>query len=387
MSTKTIEQEIEELSNQLVKSQEGTESDLSTLKETIKDLGPEEIKKAITSLNDNQKILLKSVLTEMAKSVAPVVTMDDQYAAKRVRENIKDTNFDTEFGDDNQDEKLVKPEAAQMRNQGGSGAEGEKPWEGQIIKSEMVALKAEIIKSYVAAGLEYNEEIVKACMKKKLNEKFGKKPESKEKPGDEKKEAGKPADMKKSDILTDKDAKKPEDDQVEGGANKATEGTPKSKKENCDNLNQKSETNPDQIKIDNSFKKSVQYTSDQARLHARTGGRNHHFNVNAYYDDCVTKAKKLEASDDEVEASFKGKKSDKKPDAKKAEKKEAMKKSNQKLSINDMIEFGFDTTEDARRTDLELNKHNVNGSKPSFSDMDIATAFNLTPEEMKKILG
>jgi hypothetical protein len=65
-------------------------------------------------------------------NVAKAVEMDKDYAAKYVQGKIEDTKIQEDKADDDQDEKLVKPEAAKMNHQG-TPTDG---WEGQVIKGK-----------------------------------------------------------------------------------------------------------------------------------------------------------------------------------------------------------------------------------------------------------
>lgn len=455
--SKSIEEQIEEMADKMEKS---TQDPSEAIRETIMKLGSEGLQKALPNLSDEQRELLKSTIAEMVEEakerINKAVEMDANYSAPRVRESILDTKYDVDKADDDADEKLVIAEAAQHNHQGDVTPEGR---EGQVIKSELEAIRNELIKSYEDAGLPYSEEILKSAIKERYLAKAKKDMEDK----DEKKEnaAGKKIqeavddlaeneaeeevkdhekkmhkkEMKKADELSDADAKKPEDDQV-GDGSKGTEGKSSAKKESAPNIEHKAETAADEVKV--TMKKSVNWESPNARLMAKTGGRNHHFNVNEYYDECLAKAKEENMTDDELIKGFEsyeeeleetedlekayvgfnklkqkvaqggaknpaavaaaiGRKkygkerynqmiSAGKPGGKKG--KEApgkMKKS--EFDINDLIEKGQDMDYDTYRTNTELAKHKVNGHKSSFNDIDMADAFNMSEEEMKKILG
>lgn len=378
-NTMSIEKEMDEMAEKMEKA---FGDHKAALKETIKELGLEGLKKSMTNISEEQKELLKSVLEEMKEeALEKAVEMDANYAAKRRRENIKDTNYDTEFADDDADEKLVKPEAAQHNHQGDITPEGR---EGQIIKSELASLKEEIIKSYVDAGLDYTEDMVKGMMKKKYMAKMCKGDEDKE---EDKKIADKEAkeevkihenkmhkkEMKKADTMektrTTQEtelgdgmsaAKLSEEDQT-GNTNKATEGTSRAKKEKAENLEIKAETIADEVKVEG-MKKSINWASDNDRLKANTGGRNHHFSVNDYYDAALAKSK------EEVEE-------------------ETLEKSEKIQDLNDLIEKSMDQSWDQVNTKRQLDQQSIRGNQKSFDDADMAAMFNFTDEEIKTILG
>lgn len=411
--SKSIEEQIEQMADQMEKS---TQDPSEAIKETIKELGAEGLKKAMPSLSDEQKELLKSVIEDMNKAVE----MDDSYAADRKREDIQDTKYDTEFADDDKDEELVKPEAAQVSHQGGSKAEGESPWEGQVIKSELAAIRDQIIKSYEDAGLEYTDELVKGMMKKKYMEKMSAKEDEKKDKKIAEKEAKEEVkeheqkmhkkDMKKADSLVEtrkaqeKDlgdgmaaAKLPEEDQT-GDTKQITEGESRAKDEKVKDLENDPEETADEVKCpEGKMKKSVSWEDPNALLKANTLGRNHHFNVNNYYDNALNKSymskmmKMCKAGMAKKE--IKEKMGEEyKEDAYKAcmEKMGKMKKSEEpakKEDLNDIIEKGQDLSYDDYRTGVELSKHKTNGNQSSFNDVDMADAFNMTEEELKEILG
>mgnify|MGYP000877982411 CR=1 FL=1 len=123
--TTDINKEIEELASDLAKSQADPKE---VVFETIRELGPEGIRAKLPTLEKSEQELLFSALEEMKKAVS----MDKDYQAKYVRGNIKDTVIQEDKADDDQDEKLVKPEAAKMDHQG-TPTDG---WEGQVIKGK-----------------------------------------------------------------------------------------------------------------------------------------------------------------------------------------------------------------------------------------------------------
>ena len=367
-------------------------------KQLIKSLGPEGLKKAFPDLSDEQKTLLKSVLEDMSKSVS----MDDVYDGDRKFITHDNMGTELEDGSDDEDEKLVKPEAATINHQGnrdpegidehvikGRGpdkaprkkkgssygteggkysspaaegeaaaradnakARGEKPYkapqnpaaEGEAAaradtakaketsmtksKEELTILKDKIVKSYEDAGLSYTEDLIKSEMKKRLL-----KEESQVVPSDQ--TTGGKKDK----------ADKPTVPDIEEGKNASTKA--------------------DDVKI-SGMAKSIVYDSPNKKLAACTGGRNHHFSMNGYYDEVLRKAaigdegEKLEKSEDDKEAN----------------------------GINDLIEKGLDRDADTCKTEQLFKSQNTGDMiAKSFEDTDMIDAMNMSDEEAEKILG
>lgn len=119
-----IDEEIEQMADKLEKSALTPSEQLFN---TIRELGPDGLKAKLSELSKSEKEVLQGALEEMKKAVS----MDDQYQAKYVQGNINDTVIQEDKADDDQDEKLVKPEAAKHNHQGDVTPEGR---EGQVIK-------------------------------------------------------------------------------------------------------------------------------------------------------------------------------------------------------------------------------------------------------------
>lgn len=122
-----IEQEIEQIADQLEKS---NQTPRERLFETIRKLGPIEIKARLATLEKSEKELLLDALKEMKKAVE----MDKNYAASYLKNKIDETVIQEDKADDDQDEKLVlnSPEAVTVNHQG-TPTPG---WEGQVIKAK-----------------------------------------------------------------------------------------------------------------------------------------------------------------------------------------------------------------------------------------------------------
>lgn len=120
-----INKEIDEVATQLEKSHKTPKE---VLFDTIRQLGPEGIRAKLPSLEKSERALLLGALEEMKKSTS----MDKDYAAKYVQGNIEDTKIQEDKADDDQDEKLVKPENSDVNHQGNK-TDG---IEGQVIKGK-----------------------------------------------------------------------------------------------------------------------------------------------------------------------------------------------------------------------------------------------------------
>ena len=131
-----IDKEISELAEKMVKS---TTSSKDLLIDTVMELGPEGLKKALPALNDSQKGILKDFLDDLTKAVS----MDDQYTPKKTETKAEDMKTESQTGSDDEDEDLVKPKAAEHKHQGDDSPEGK---EGQVIKAAPGAGVGSIVK-------------------------------------------------------------------------------------------------------------------------------------------------------------------------------------------------------------------------------------------------
>jgi len=351
----SIETEIEKTAENMEKS---TMDYVEETKRIIKSMTGDELKKAVGTLTDDQKGVFKTVLEDMTKAVA----MDAKYDGTKKEARLKDGVTEQSQGNDDDDEKLVLKEAAKHSHQGdltpegrddhviksGESAAEEKKEKKEVKKiaakeadkevdahegemhekeagmkkslEELRVLKAEIVKSYEDAGLAYNDELIKAEMRKKLL-----------KEEDQVKMGGQDKGGKKDR------ADKPSVPEIEVGK-------------------QAVET-ADEVKI----KKSVVWESDQKLLKACTGGRNHHFSINAYYEGLLKKS---------------------------GEKPEDLKKSEEKkkedYDINDIIEKGID---ESYAEVLEKARFEKTGkfTKNSFSEKDMNEAMGVSEEDLKEI--
>lgn len=134
-----IEQEIDNISEKMEKSVKAEETTRALLMKTVLELGPTGLKKALPTLSQDQKELLKSIMSDMKKikdtqSLEPDVNTTPMGDAKY--------NSDERQRYDARDEELVteaeKRRQMSHRNQGGNPIEG---WEGQIIKADEMSEK------------------------------------------------------------------------------------------------------------------------------------------------------------------------------------------------------------------------------------------------------
>lgn len=125
-----IEKEIEQMAEQLEKA---TMDPNDKLTKTIESLGKSGLRERLPLLSEEEKVILKAKLEEMAtlKKAKSVEFDKESQSAKVIQGNIMDTVLQEEIGSDDADEKLVKPEAAKHSHQGNS-VDG---WEGQVVKA------------------------------------------------------------------------------------------------------------------------------------------------------------------------------------------------------------------------------------------------------------
>ena len=349
----------------------------------IKSLGPEGLKAKLSSLSDDEKIVLKAALEEMTLKKA--VSFDDVYAAKMIQGKITDTVIQEDIASDDADEKLVKPAANKMSHQG-TPTEG---WQGQVIKSveasdealdQLIEKAMEkcsddkmVMKKLKEKGMDEgkvqgaldkykakkevkkSEELEKGKMKEEAAKKIMAMEEKEHGTKDPKKLVAaekKEHAMKKSDEEIEKAKMNKEEDQL-GDAPSLEGGKQMAKKTAAPDIEDNAKANK------KNMTKSVTWEG-QNLLKANTGGRNFNFNVEHF----ITETLKVEAPA---------------PDIKKSEGKE---------DLNDLIEKGGDRNWDQIRDERKAAAHKTNGSLvKSFSDEELAESMGITVEEAKKILG
>lgn len=372
-----ITKEIEEMAEKMEKS---SVSPTENLFAVIKALGKDGLKAKMATLSDEDKLVLKAALEEM--SLKKAVSFDDQYQAKFVQGNIMDTKIQEDKADDDQDEKLVKPEAAKMAHQG-TPTDG---WTGQVIKSledqidevvEKAMAKCDddkmVMKKLKEKGMDEgkvqgaldkykqkkdmkkSEDLEKAKMSKdQAKDKIMQMEEKEHGTKDPKKlvEAEKKEHMEKS-ALPEKS--NPEVDQV-GDAPEMKDGKQVAKKTAAPDIEDVARANK------KNMTKSMPAWEDETRLlKANTQGRNFHFNVEQF----ITETLASEPKPQEVQKS-------------------------EKEDINDIIAKGGDRKQehlDADRMKEEAQKKQNGKFQKSFSDEDLREAMGLSEEEYKKIIG
>lgn len=340
-----INKEIDQLASDLAKSQKTPKE---VLFDTIRELGPAGIRAKLPTLEKSEQELLLGALQEMKKAVS----MDDQYAAKYVQGNIKDTKIQEDKADDDQDEKLVKPEAATINHQG-TPTPG---WEGQVIKGKEMEKK----EMKDVADKEAKKEVGKHedkmhDAKKKV--KSGDKAKMKEGMLEMKKALEEKLGSTDAELIKGEMKKLLAEESQDGDAPEMNEAT-RAKKESVPAI----ELGKDNKK---NMTKSAVWGGENDLIKACTQGRNHHFSMNEYIDEVLKEAGKPV---EEVKKSETVKKED----------------------LNDIIAKGGDANWDMINTDrlLKANKDKVRGTiVKSFADNEIAQALGLTEEEAKKILG
>lgn len=203
---------------------------------------------------------------------------------------------------------------------------------------KMKKMKKSIEDEFKAAGTEITPELVKGEMKKRL--------------------------LKEEDQL----------------GNDETEKAPKARgdKSRPEALKVEKENDAAQKKVNDlgqgKMKKAMGWAGSQALLAANTGGRNHNFSVNGYYDEALKKAEEANKPAEETLAKAEG----------------DTKEESKPMDINDIIEKSLDQTRDENIADqlMAVRDAHVNPKfVKSFSDNEIADALGLTEEEAKKILG
>ncbi|MCG3175356.1 MAG: hypothetical protein MOGMAGMI_00285 [Candidatus Omnitrophica bacterium] len=315
-----IEQEIEKISKSMENS---TRDPLEVLKETIQSSNPEDLKKSIALMTESQLNTFKGILEEIKKGKA--VSMDDVYAPKREKRNIKDSSYEIDRGDAENDKKLVKKEADKHDHQGDSSPEGK---ESPVIKATEPSL-SDLLKALSESSLYemiqkmckkgYSSEVIKGKLVKKGLE--GEKVQSliDHALAEHEKEAH--PEIKKSEEVNAPEIKKSEEKVVIEEKKQSWEG------------------------------------DTQFLLKANTLGRNFHFNVNQYLAE--------------------------------QEKESLKKSETKTISpISDILEKSENLSWDALENQRMLAEHQPNGNLvASFTQEDLARAFGMSVEELNKLLG
>lgn len=437
---KDIAKEIDEMAEKMTKSIDPKE----VLFETITNLGPEGLRARLPFLSDDEKFVLKSAIEEMTLKKAKSVEFDKEaQGAKHIQGNIMDTVIQEEVGNDDADEKLVKPEAAKHSHQGNS-VEG---WEGQVIKAEEYPpapgkdIKEEEKEQEIATNRvgKYKQgkdmkksfegvseetilkAICKMCEQGKKKEEIEERLESKagmpkekakklmEKAMKMQEAAMKIAAMEEKEHGTKNPKKLVEDEAKEQKAKKEEMKTMKksdhdsgkilAEEDQLGDTDQMTEESKDlgddsqdpakankqaQASVNNmkvEMKKSVSWAPEDRLLKANTQGRNFTFNVADFVEEMLKAEEKMKAKKDGEEQA-------------EDEEKEKMAKmpmmKMKKSEINDLIEKSMDKSQNQEDSAARLAAQSPQTGRlvKSFNETtDLAALLGLSEEEAKKILG
>lgn len=369
-----IDKEIDTLAEKLEKS---TKTEKELLLDLVKELGSEGIKKAMPELSPTQQVLLKSVIAEeLSKSMK----LDDKIlAAPKIEAKIGETKLQEDRADDNADEKIAQAAEPEVNHQGGEKQDG---WEGQVIKGGEGSKGGKVIGHTEAGNPIYASKEHPPVFREtppmlpheqeKAKDKHARK--------DVKKSETEENNMKALELVKSlNDAQKDELGQkliAKGMPQVRVEeilGKAMSKDEAKDkimSMEEKEHGTKDPKKLveaekkEHEVKKSYSWENPDRLLKACTGGRNHHFSVNGYYDEVLAKSKEEPQT-------------------------EELKKSETE-NISDILEKGGDCSplDVQNKQRMESEKKKMNGKvQKSFGDVDMAEALGLSVEECKKILG
>lgn len=295
------------------------------LKKSIAELGPDELRDRLPTLEKAEQVLLLEVLGEMKKA-SP--NFDANYAGTfKPKGKITDTEIQEDRADDDQDEKLVLDAAGTINHQGDTTPEGrtgqgisddggtETPQVSTMQKSKLTPENIEILNKSLPAMQLFVEKLCKA---------------------------GKTD----TEIL-----------EASGQNGLNVEQVVAAMEEN-DKL-VKSEPIP--------AVPTIQWSPENALFKARTGGRNHAFSINGYYDDILA----LDPTKAEIQ-----------PLAKSCNLKDT--------PINEILEKGLDRSADsiaqerlAKAQSALVTGHTIT----TYAENDLASILGLTPEQALKILG
>jgi hypothetical protein len=378
-----IDKEIDALAEGMEKSSRDPNDRLF---EAIASAGPEGLRKALPTLTEDEKELLKVALEEMKKAVS----MDDAYQAKFVQGNIKDTVIQEDKADDDQDEKLVKPAAVKFDHQG-TPTPG---WEGQVIKGKEMSKEDAKEKIYDMEEKEHGKKSPKKMVEAEKKEQDEKSEKPMKKGSDMKKCpcGGQPMEglkkckdcmkgMKKSieQELGDKasvelvksemkkrllaeESQLGDAPEMEGEQSRADKKSPEDMNLGEDNKSAQKKVNDLGQGKESKMRKAI-WGEPNDLIRARTGGRNHHFSVNEYYNEVLKETRPTE---------------------------EVKKSEPSKEDLNNIIAKSGDRSWDELECDrlVKANHEKISGKfTKSFADDEIAQALGLTEEEAKKILG
>lgn len=401
-----IDVEITNLAEQMVKSVTDSKQ---LLFDTMMNLGPENLKKAVEALSPEEMELFKSCVAEFqkAKEVSQEIT------PKKTETKAADMKAESQTGSDDEDEKkLMDEKNAEHPHQGGPKDKPE-GWDGQVIKSEEPEVEMpakEAIKEHkrlvnvLESDSKKDDKAEAKKQKKELKEYQAEMKKSDDKAVDkliqiEEAEHNKDinGDGKIAEKLEkEKKMKKSLEEIVElaKSLGMSKEEVSKAIKEANEDLElvkgkmkekfaeqgmklqeppkeEKQEEKPEDKK-EKKMEKSINWNF-KSSISANTLGRNTHWDVDSYIE-------KSEAEKQEIikKGGYFGETQG-----------ETLEKSeSKKVDINDLIEKGQDySTEEIKRIE-GIRDHKVEGKiVKSFHDEDIARALGMSEEEYKKLMG
>lgn len=407
-----IDVEITNLAEQMVKSVTDSKQ---LLFDTIMNLGPENLKKAVASLSDSEKEVLKSCVADLqkAKEVSQEIT------PKKTETKAADMKTEALSGSDDEDEKkLMDEKNAEHPHQGGPKDKPE-GWQGQVIKAKKEDEEPEVEMPAKEAVKEHKRlvNVLESDSKKDDKEEAKKqKKELKEYQSEMKKADDKAVDAliqieeaeHNKDINGDgkiaeklekeKKMKKSLEEIVElaKSLNMSKEEVIKTIKDSNDDLelvkgkmkekfaeqgmklaepkkeDEGSEADKKEDKKEKKMEKSVNWNF-KSSIAANTLGRNTHWDVDSYIE-------KSEAEKQEIikKGGYFGE----------TQGEPLQKSDSKKVDINDLIEKGHDYSTDEIKRIEGIRDHKIEGKVvKSFHDEDIAAALGMTKEEYKKLMG
>lgn len=365
-------------SKSLSKSNEGETMD--ELLKTIRELGPDGLRKALPNLSEPQKELLNEVLSK-AKDMTKPAQMDDNKKPQKAREPVTEERSNSEEGVDEADEKLMADSNKTQNHQGGPDTKTP-GWEGQVIKSDVMDLSTGMEKSgdMLKAKREQAKEKIMDMEEKEHGTKDPEKIVAEEKKehqavnqlADIKKSEGEEEleKLEKSELLSKMVERMRKRGMHRGKCMEAM----KKKGYDCDMADKlwEDQEKMEKASSEKKIEKSIPWRNPQAELlGARTLGRNASYSVT---DELL----KSEARRDELKKS-----NETFYDGISA----PLKKSEGKMDINDMLEKGLDRDELKHAEELRTVKPSGAFTVSSFSEEDFAKAWPASIAEGNKKLS
>ena len=140
-----LDAEMNEVAETMAKSVKDSKQ---LLMETLLELGPEGLKKAIPSLSESERETLKVALTSLSKAKSEDA---DKLTPKKTETKTADMRQESQTGSDDEDEKLMDEANAEHPQQGGPKAKPE-GWDGQVIKSAGEGSRGGVVIGHTASG-------------------------------------------------------------------------------------------------------------------------------------------------------------------------------------------------------------------------------------------